>query len=81
MGFPNYDPSNCSSVQTAWFTCRFHDNNPISNAQNEFNNDSCLPWDNYTCSGEGYPIYVINATTAEHVKLGVDFGTLPRSRK
>lgn len=79
---PTYNPTQCLAVQGnstvtgLWSYFSFHDSNPISNAMNEFNNDSCLPWAKYTCSGEGYPVYVINATTASHVKLGVDFGEL-----
>ncbi|KAM0323137.1 hypothetical protein ACHAQA_008987 [Verticillium albo-atrum] len=38
-----------------------------------FSNDTCLPNPAYPCSPDGYPPYVVNATTAEHVKLGVDF--------
>jgi hypothetical protein len=40
--------------------------------ENNWNNDTCLP--NATvCSGEGYPIYVINGICANDVKKGIDF--------
>ncbi len=32
-----------------------------------------MPIATYPCSGQGYPIYVVNATCAEDVKKGVDF--------
>jgi FAD/FMN-containing dehydrogenase len=41
--------------------------------ENNWNNDTCLPIATYPCSGQGYPIYVVNATCAEDVKKGVDF--------
>lgn len=37
-------------------------------------NYTCLPEKSATCSGGGYPSYVVNATGAEHVKIAVDFG-------
>lgn len=71
---PTYDAGECSRIQSAWSTFEFHESNPISNQWSQYNNDSCLPEPDYPCSGQGYPVFVINATTAEHVKLGVDFG-------
>lgn len=45
----------------------------MSIAWNNMNNDSCLPDPSAPCSGLGYPVYVVNATSAEEVKLGIDF--------
>lgn len=42
----------------------------------QFTNDTCLPDGEFPCSADGYPAYVINVTTTEHVKLGIDFGEL-----
>ncbi|KAH8811453.1 hypothetical protein F5884DRAFT_672266 [Xylogone sp. PMI_703] len=71
---PTYDPTTCSVVDTAWFDVHIHVNHPISNLWNNWNNDSCIPWlIPSPCSGEGYPVYVINATSKEDVKKGVDF--------
>ncbi|RFU32605.1 hypothetical protein B7463_g3715, partial [Scytalidium lignicola] len=71
---PTYDPATCPAVDTAWFDVNFHVNHPISNLWNNWNNDSCVPWlIPSPCSGEGYPVYVINATSKEDVKKGVDF--------
>ena len=36
-------------------------------------NDSCLPDPKYPCTGEGFSIYVVKATSAEHVAAGVNF--------
>lgn len=40
---------------------------------NQYNNDTCLPIPNTPCSGAGYPIYVVNASTPAHVQAGVRF--------
>jgi hypothetical protein len=37
-------------------------------------NWTCLPDPDLPCSASGYPSYVVNASTAEHVKAGIDFG-------
>ena len=78
---PTYNPAACSTVQSEWPAYPFHDDNPISVGANEFTEDSCLPNATFPCSSKGYPVYVINATTAEHAKLGVDFGKSLRHGK
>lgn len=71
---PTYDAAACADIQKAWLTHGFHVSNPISNMWNQWNNDSCLPDAKSPCSGRGYPVYVIDASTKERVKAGVDFG-------
>jgi len=70
---PNFNNLTCAYIEAQWATGAFHADDPISTDSNNFNNDSCLPDPTAPCSGEGYPIYVVNATNAEQVKLGVDF--------
>ncbi|KAL2017376.1 hypothetical protein VTK56DRAFT_2256 [Thermocarpiscus australiensis] len=72
-GQPTYNATACVAVQAAWPTYEFHQADPVSTDWNQFNNDTCLPLEGYPCSGQGYPVFVINATTARHVKLGVEF--------
>ncbi|OIW31030.1 FAD-binding domain-containing protein [Coniochaeta ligniaria NRRL 30616] len=72
-GQPTYDAAACADVQAGWTTYDFHQRDPVSSMWNQYNNDSCLPEPGYPCSGQGYPVFVINATTPEHVKLGVRF--------
>lgn len=74
-GQPTYDPRKCDAVRAGWVTYDFHLESPISVMWNNWSNDTCLPDAAYPCSPDGYPAYVVNASTAEHVKLGVDFGT------
>lgn len=71
----SYPGSNetCANITSSWNTFAFHQDNPISTAWNNMNNDSCLPSTSAPCSGLGYPVYVVNATSAKHVKLAVDF--------
>lgn len=73
-GQATYNPTECAAVRTAWSTYEFHSANPISMDWNQWTNDSCLPQEGAPCSGKGYPVFVINATTARHVQLGVKFG-------
>src|SRR5262245_19070597 len=73
-GQPNFNNTTCSSLLPSWISSwTFHAKDPVSNAFNNWNNDSCLPLDGVSCSISGYPVFVVNATTAEHVQAGVDF--------
>lgn len=64
----------CAAVRTGWSTYEFHQADPVSVDWNNWTNDTCLPIEGAPCSGQGYPIFVINATEARHVQLGVQFG-------
>jgi hypothetical protein len=73
-GQPNYNNVSCATVANLWTTSwAFHQDDPVSSAYNNWNNDTCLPAPDVPCSGLGYPIYVINATQPEHVQAGVNF--------
>lgn len=73
-GQPNYDGDQCSVIAEAWTTFEFHVADPFSLMMNQFSNFTCLPDPQFHCSGQGYPSYVANVTTAKHVKAAVDFG-------
>lgn len=70
---PVYNTASCAVVAAQWTNSSFHAADPLSVDDNYWTNDSCLPVPADPCSGKAYPIYVINATTAEHVKIGIDF--------
>jgi hypothetical protein len=70
---PTFNPAACPAVAAGWLTTEWHSDNPVSVSENNWVNDTCLPVPTDPCSGEGYPIYVVNATCADHVKKGVDF--------
>ncbi|PTB44833.1 uncharacterized protein TrAFT101_000301 [Trichoderma asperellum] len=72
-GQPTYNASQCANVTEEWKTYDFHAANPISVMWDKFDNFTCLPEQNTTCSPAGYPAYVVNASCAEHVKIGIDF--------
>ncbi|PMD30490.1 FAD-binding domain-containing protein [Hyaloscypha variabilis F] len=72
-GHSSYNATNCVYVQYAWSNEYFHQRDPVSVEWNNWNNDSCLPDPDVPCSSAGYPLYVINATTPEHVQAGVNF--------
>ncbi|KAH7127428.1 hypothetical protein EDB81DRAFT_729501 [Dactylonectria macrodidyma] len=71
--WPNYDAQACSEVKSDWSVYEYHTENPISVMWDQFTNDTCLPDGDFPCSADGYPAYVVNVTTPEHVKLGIDF--------
>jgi hypothetical protein len=71
--YPEYDPNTCAYVAAAWGNSTFHDADPVSMDQNNWTEDCCLPDPRAPCSGIGYPVYIINATCAAHIKAGVDF--------
>ena len=52
---PTYNAAVCPAVQEEWQSIFFHQDNPISSAWNNFNNDSCLPLATAPCSGNGTP--------------------------
>jgi hypothetical protein len=70
---PTYNPVTCSAVQGGFLTSIWHTNDPVSSIVNNWNNDTCLPLPTVPCSSEGYPVYVVNATSKEDVKAGVNF--------
>lgn len=72
---PSYNADQCLTVQKDWTVWDFHTNNPVSVVWDQFANDTCLPDPEAPCSPRGYPPFVVNARTPEHIKLGVDFGT------
>jgi hypothetical protein len=63
----------CAEIAAAWSKFTFHQDNPVSVAWNNLNNDSCLPDSSAPCSGLGYPVYVANVSSTNDVKLAVDF--------
>jgi hypothetical protein len=77
---PAYNASLCSIVMQEWFQVDFFSQDPSASAWPFWNNDSCLPFPGTPCSAEGYPVYIVNATTTEHVKAGVDFARMHNVR-
>jgi len=72
-GQGSYDAAKCADVVKGWSTYEFHQADPVSVDWNNWANDTCLPVEGAPCSGQGYPVFVINATEARHVQLGVQF--------
>ena len=70
---PNFNILNCPTVQAGWLTSKWHTDDPVSVIGDNWSNNTCLPVPTFPCSGEGYPVYVVNATRPEDVKKGMDF--------
>lgn len=73
-GQATYNETQCAEVIKGWSTYDWHTNSPVSVMWDQYTNDTCLPDPRAPCSPQGYPAYVVNASTPEHVKAGVDFG-------
>ena len=69
-----YDASGCQAVQSAWHSYDFHQTGPLSSLWDQSGDFSCLPDPSNPCSGAGDPVYVVNASEAEHVRLALVFG-------
>ncbi|KAF5489633.1 FAD-linked oxidoreductase ZEB1 [Colletotrichum siamense] len=72
-GEPTYDADRCAAAQAGWSRFDFHKADPVSVMWDNWSNDTCLPDAAYLCRADGYSAFVVNATTPEHVKFGVDF--------
>ena len=73
-GQPNYNNNSCAAVAELWTSSwDFYEDDPVGNAFNNWNNDTCLPDPQLPCSDVGYPVYVINASIPEHVQAGINF--------
>lgn len=70
---PTFNNATCNYISAAWQNSTFHDQDPVSVDYNNWSNDSCLPSPIYPCSGKGYPVYVVNASSAQDIKNGIDF--------
>lgn len=80
-GQPTYNETQCAAVTKGWSSYDWHAKDPVSVMWDQYTNDTCLPDPKAPCSPQGYPSYVVNASTPEHVKLGVDFGWFPQIDK
>jgi hypothetical protein len=70
---PEYNVATCSDIQDSWDSSQWHSDNPVSNDWQNWNNYSCLPDPSTPCSVDGYPTYVVNASTSKDVQLAVNF--------
>ncbi|RDA94776.1 hypothetical protein CP533_6726 [Ophiocordyceps camponoti-saundersi (nom. inval.)] len=66
----------CAKLKMDWTSYQWHSEDAVSVMWDQFTNYSCLPDPRFPCSSQGYPPYVINASTADHVKAGIDFGNV-----
>ncbi|KAK2592435.1 hypothetical protein QQS21_009851 [Conoideocrella luteorostrata] len=72
-GHPLFNLLACAAATKGWTSYEWHSRDPVSMIVVQYTNDTCLPDPKAPCSAQGYPAYVVNATTAEHIKLGIAF--------
>lgn len=70
----------CAKLQANWNSSQWHSDNPISSLWQNVNDYSCLPASITPCSTSGYPVFVVNASTPNHVKAAVDYARERRLR-
>jgi hypothetical protein len=73
-GWESTDLTSCPKLAHDWQYWDFHIDHPTSVIWNQWSNYSCMPDSTLPCTNDYYPPFVINATDAQHVKSGVDFG-------
>lgn len=71
--FPNYNEQQCNYTKSRWTSSQFHSDHPSSCLFQNTNAYSCIPAEGTNCDPAGFPIYVINATTVQHVQAGINF--------
>jgi hypothetical protein len=64
---PAYSAARCRSVQDAWKSSEFHANHPTSTLWTNVNGYSCEADASSACGSGGFPLYVLNASTAAQV--------------
>ncbi|KAF9523813.1 FAD/FMN-containing isoamyl alcohol oxidase-like protein MreA [Crepidotus variabilis] len=72
---PNYNPTECSTIRSQFSQLAFQMENPNSIMSDWLTGATCPPTTNTngTCLQGGYPVYVVNATTAKHIQAAVNF--------
>jgi hypothetical protein len=64
---PAYSASRCRAVQDAWKSSEFHANHPTSTLWTNVNGYSCDTDSSSACATRGFPVYVLNATSAGQI--------------
>ena len=71
-----FNAGKCTELSTDWSSFEYHASNPISVMWEQFTNDTCLPDPQFPCTSSGYPPFVVDSTTPEHVQTALRFGKL-----
>ena len=69
---PEYNAASCANVASQWPVEAFHRQDPVSI---NYNDDTCYPDGAQPCSNDGYPAYVIAATSVADIQAGVKFAS------
>lgn len=71
-----YDVARCATMSANWTNSYTHLDDPIEMFSPVYQGLTCLPpniYDSGNCTMGGFPWYVINASTPEHIQEGVKF--------
>jgi hypothetical protein len=72
-GQASYNDTVCHNIRTSFANANWHAQHPTSTLFQNWNGFSCSLDSTTPCSVTGYPVYVVNATSPEHVRLAVEF--------
>lgn len=70
IGWPQYNNESCSMLSVQWTNTSFQAVSPVGV---DYNDETCPPTSDSSCSTTGYPEYVVVARTAQDVQEGVKF--------
>lgn len=74
--YANYDVASCANITQGWATEFIRMDHPVEPVSPMFEGLTCLPPTPgvaSTCTQGGYPVYVVNVSTAAHVQAAVNF--------
>ena len=74
--YANYNAASCTNITRGWATEFVRMDDPIEPVSPMFEGLTCLPPTPgvaSTCTQGGYPVYVVNVSTAAHVQAAVNF--------
>lgn len=68
---PEFDKAGCKVLQMQWVSTPWQ---ALTGYTSDYTDETCTPWvPTGPCSAAGYPEYVLNATSPQDVRAGVNF--------
>src|ERR1700742_5152695 len=71
VGSPVFNATECEHVKSNWKSFEWHAHHPTSTLWTNVNGYSCELDAKTPCTGNGFPVYVLNATSAQEISVAV----------
>ena len=68
---PAYNAAKCETILGNWKSPEFHSHHPTSTLWSNVNGYSCPTEGRTTCEGHGFPVYVVNASSAQQIGTAI----------